>query len=195
VIPFVALIVFQAPLYDNTRQVFFIYPPLFLVAGLGLEWLLTSVSSISFVRGRKLVDQVISAAIIGAALIPGLWAGIQLHPYEYVYFNSFAGDPTGKYELDYWATSFREAANWLNENASSGSRVVLGVPSHVAGNYLRPDIQQLPIGDFLDHPVDYDYSLLSTRHHNDTDFFIEDPVVHQIERNHLLFSVIKQRMQ
>jgi len=195
VLPMVAMTLMHAPLYDNTRQVFFIYPPLFLVAGLGLEWLLTSLSSIGVLRGRWMANQFIQAGLIGVVLIPGLWAGYKLHPYEYVYYNAMAGDPTGKYELEYWATSFREAANWLNEHAAAGSPVVLGVPSHIAGNYLRPDLKQLPIGDFLDHPVEYDYSLLSTRHDNHKVFLMDDPVVYQIERNHLLFSVIKQHIQ
>jgi hypothetical protein len=42
-----------------------------------------------------------------------------LHPYEYTYFNRLiAGgleQANQRFEMEYWGTSFREAANWLNE--------------------------------------------------------------------------------
>jgi hypothetical protein len=190
--PLVALIVMQAPLYDNTRQILFILPPLFLVAGLGIEWLL----NLRF-PWKRLADlgqwrQPVQAALIALILLPGLVAGIRLHPYEYVFYNSLAGDPTEKYELDYWATSYREAANWLNHNAPANSRIVVGVPSHLADVYLREELKSIPIGDYLDKPVDYDFAVLSTRYGNHEAFFVEDEVVYSVERKGMLFTVVKQ---
>jgi hypothetical protein len=41
---------------------------------------------------------------------------IALHPYEYIFINRFAGGVAGaysRYELDYWGSSFKEAAEKL----------------------------------------------------------------------------------
>jgi hypothetical protein len=42
-----------------------------------------------------------------------------LHPYEYTYFNRLVAggmeQANQRFEMEYWGTSFREAADWLNE--------------------------------------------------------------------------------
>lgn len=46
----------------------------------------------------------------------------KLHPYQYIYFNSFVGGVSGaatNYELDYWGVSYSEAAKWLHEQPYS----------------------------------------------------------------------------
>ena len=46
---------------------------------------------------------------------------IQLHPYEYIYYNSLVGDlkgAYGKYETDYWGLGYKEAVIWFNENVN-----------------------------------------------------------------------------
>jgi hypothetical protein len=54
-------------------------------------------------------------------LLPSVFGIVSLHPYEYIYYNSFVGGVSGaegRFETDYWAISFREAAEYVNENAS-----------------------------------------------------------------------------
>lgn len=54
---------------------------------------------------------------------------IQLHPYQYVYFNEIVGYLPGayeKFETDYWGTSYREASMWLvNEHGDKDKTVAL----------------------------------------------------------------------
>ena len=91
-------IVARTPLYDNFRQIFFILPPVFLMAGIVFERI-----SSRFGRQRSSCS----------ASLPGIIAGLQLHPYEYIYYNRFIGGEAGafrRFELDYWGTSYREAA-------------------------------------------------------------------------------------
>ena len=43
---------------------------------------------------------------------------VQLHPYQYIYFNQVSGGVEQAFnrdETDYWGASHREAAVWLNE--------------------------------------------------------------------------------
>ena len=59
---------------------------------------------------------VLKAALLIVIAMPGIVACIQLHPYEYIYYNSLIGGVPGayrKFELDYWATSFKNASNTL----------------------------------------------------------------------------------
>lgn len=41
---------------------------------------------------------------------------IKIHPYQYIYFNELIGGlkgASGKFELDYWGASYKEASEWL----------------------------------------------------------------------------------
>jgi hypothetical protein len=179
VLPLLALIATRAPLYDNTRQIFFILPPVFLLAGLGIE----------SVFGR--VNQpAVRAGIACLLILPGVLAGIRLHPYEYVYYNILAGDPTDSFELDYWGTSYREAAEWFNENAPANAQIVAGDPVQIVELYLREDLNVIPASEFSNSPSDY--AVYSTRSIADRQFFINYETVHEIGRDGLVFTVIKK---
>jgi len=91
VLPLAALIVSRSPLYDNFRQVIFILPPVFFVCGLGLDWLF-----------QRIRAPVVCGVIVAALALPGILAGIQLHPYEYIYYNSFIGGERGAQDASSW---------------------------------------------------------------------------------------------
>ncbi|RME90383.1 MAG: hypothetical protein D6770_02595, partial [Anaerolineae bacterium] len=109
VLPVVGLVAARSPLYDNFRQVFFILPPVFLLAGVALE-----------AAFRRLRGPILQVALLALVLLPGVWAGVRLHPYEYIYYNRFIGGVDGafrRFELDYWGISYREAARYVNRVA------------------------------------------------------------------------------
>jgi hypothetical protein len=176
ILPLFALMFTRAPLYDNTRQIFFILPPVFFVAGLGVE------SVLGWLNQPK-----VKVGIALLLILPGVIAGIRLHPYEYVYYNSLIPNPNGKFELDYWAASFREAANWLNDNAPLNATIVVGDPRHIAELYLRDDLQILTGNESPD------YAIFSTRYNQHENNFAEYKTVYKIERGEMLFAVIKKK--
>ena len=176
ILPLFALIFTRAPLYDNTRQIFFILPPVFFVAGLGVESVLGWLNQPKVKMGIALL-----------LILPGVIAGIRLHPYEYVYYNSLVANPNGKFELDYWAVSFREAANWLNNNAPLNATIVVGDPRHIAELYLRDDLQILTGNESPE------YAIFSTRYNQHENNFAEYKTVYEIERGEMLFAVIKKK--
>ena len=60
--------------------------------------------------------------------MPGWLASFHLHPYQYIYYNSFIGGPQGafrRYETDYWMTSFREATAYVNSVAPENARLIV----------------------------------------------------------------------
>lgn len=51
---------------------------------------------------------------------------LRLHPYEYTYFNELTGyisGVNGKFETDYWGTSYKEGALYLNTMLEKPSRI------------------------------------------------------------------------
>lgn len=113
-IPVIIAMITRPALYNGLRHFVFIVPPIAIVAGVAgaaiLEWLNE--------RGGKAA---LAAGLL--ALAVGLTATIncmmRLHPYQYAYFNVFAGGVRGAdraYMLDYWGLAFKQATEKLRAN-------------------------------------------------------------------------------
>lgn len=181
-VPFIGIMVFRPGMYDNFRQFFFILPPLFLMAGFGLDWCLTKI------RGKLL-----KFLFVLAVALPGAVNIYLLHPYEYVYYNRLAGPPPTayqNYELDYWATSYREAVLFLNEYAEENARVYFWGADYSMRPYGRPDLIQAWQKLAYDDPVDY--AVLSSRYNTHLEFFPESPIIYSITRNGVVLAVVKR---
>jgi hypothetical protein len=147
--------------YDNFRQVFFVLPPLFVLAAPAFQAV--------FDRIRRTV---VSAAFAAACLIPGVWGIVSLHPYEYIYYNALAGGVAGayrSYELDYWCLSAREGILRLNEIAAPGARLAINKDSDQLIPYAREDLVILPDRDSteLAKAADPDYMMVCPRANSD----------------------------
>ncbi len=182
-LPLTAAIFGSPYLYDNFRQMFFILPPLFLWAGAGIELFFAKVNG-PFYRGLALL----------VLVIPGIFAGIQLHPYEYMYYNTFAGGTDGafrQYEMDYWGTAFRETAAHLNEVAEPNADVVVWGPATVAWRYARPDLkiydarapELIPNGNY--------YAMISSRGNNDLVIHPDITSLYTLQHGEVVLAVIK----
>lgn len=173
VLPLAGFIFSRASLYDNFRQVLFILPPVFLLAGAALEGLFTRLHRPGW-----------RTALIALLVLPGALAAVRLHPYQYVYYNSFAGETFRRYEADYWTTSFREAARRLGEIAEPNASVLVFGPGHTFEPFARPDLK------FVD--ADPDYVVISTRYNWDLENYPEAREVARIERDGMVLAVIRQ---
>ena len=131
-LPVAVVILARVNLYNNFRQVFFILPPIFLTAGLGLDWLLSVV--------RRPVTRY---SILFLVLLPGLYANITLYPYQYIYYNQLVGGVSGAYrnfDLDYWNLAFREAQLYLNQTAGKDANIYVDKSKNVAQTFARSDL-------------------------------------------------------
>ena len=75
------------------------------------------------------------------AALPGIIDGLRLHPYEYIYYNRLVGGVQGafrRFELDYWGTSYREAAAYLDAAAPANATVWVEGPTHLLQEYRAP---------------------------------------------------------
>ncbi len=141
-VPLVGLIAFHMTTYGNITHLLFVLPAFFIFAAMGLEFALTHLAHV-WVR----------ALLIAVCLLPGLWGIITLHPYEYIYVNSFAGGVSGAagfYELDRWCVSLREAIQDVNQIAPQGSTVMLPSSYDQAVPFARPDLR------LIDNRTSYD---------------------------------------
>lgn len=179
ILPLLSFVVTRSPLYDNFRQVFFILPPVFIMAGVVYE---------------KIKRPLLQTALIGLLLIPGIVDGIRLHPYEYIYYNRFIGGVQAafrKYELDYWGTSYREAANYLNQTAPSNASIWAEGPVQILQLYARPDLKIYSTFEAA-RAEHYDFIVVTTRYNLDLQSYPGARIVHAIERDGSLLTVIKE---
>jgi hypothetical protein len=179
VLPLLAFVVTRSPLYDNFRQIIFILPPVFMMAGLVFE------------KVRRIPVQ---AGLIALVALPGIIDGARLHPYEYIYYNRFVGGEQGafrKYELDYWGTSYREAADYVNRVAPANANIWVEGPAHLIQIYRRPDLKIYSTYEAV-RAGHYDYVVALTRFNLDLQSYPSAPIVHVIQRDGALLTVIKK---
>jgi len=180
-LPLLLLMLGRSYLYDNFRQFLFLLPPLFLLAGLGLE------------RGTESLSRLMRAGVVGAILIPGIVNIVLLHPYPYIYYNSLVGGVAGafrRYEMDYWGTSFRAVATYLNRHAPPNARVVVWGPPTTFWRYAREDIRVYNALEANRPERDF-YALISTRFDNDLTVYPDLPVLFQVEKAGAVLAVVR----
>lgn len=114
VLPLGLIVGLHAVLYNALRQFVFLVPPLILLAVYGFMRIFT------FLWQRK--QKVLMIALILLTVLNFAWITkdmLELHPYEYVYFSPLVGGVQGaygQYEMDYWNTCDKQAAEWLTQH-------------------------------------------------------------------------------
>ena len=98
--PLLAVIVLHSVLYNGWRQMYFIYPAFVLVAirGLVALWSLT--------KTKQFARRLLIVIVAGCMGYTSYWM-VRWHPYQYLYFNVFAGQFAKKFDVDYWAVAYR----------------------------------------------------------------------------------------
>lgn len=96
-------------LYDDWRQMYFVYPSFAFLALSGAEGLHRNL------RARWIVPALVSLTI-GAATVQM----IRFHPFQHVYFNFLAGEHRElRFDQDYWGLAYKQALETLLEKDSS----------------------------------------------------------------------------
>ena len=179
IIPFIGFIFLRSALYDNFRQIVFILPPIFLIGGVAFE------------KIRNIKWQIV---FIAMCLIPGIVGSVRLHPYEYIYYNSFIGgvdSAQGRFELDYWGISYREAAEYVNKIAPPNAAIWVDGPSRLFAIFAREDLKVYSAGE-LERAEHYDYVVVTTRYDLDKRAYPNAEIVYRIARGEAILTVIKQ---
>lgn len=118
-----ALILHRVGLYNELRQILFLFPLIFILG----------ITSLYFIS-RKV-------SLIGMLLTTGLfaWDNLTLYPYNYTYLNEIARlRPAIHYfETDYFGFSAGRSARWINNNQSETlNKCIYAYPTHLLSNEL-----------------------------------------------------------
>jgi hypothetical protein len=107
VFPIALTVATRPAMYNGIRHFVFVAPPIAVIAGLAGAWLIERIAA------WKPAAAMGAAALLAAGCLAPLVEMAKLHPYEYTYFNTIAGGvraARGRYMLDYWGLSFRQAS-------------------------------------------------------------------------------------
>ena len=117
----------DAPMYDGIRHYLTSLPPLAALAGLGMAW--AGQRAAALWPARPALGGTLYALTLAACFGDLLLSSVRLHPYQVVFYNALAGGPGGAYgrfDLDYWGFSYKEAGAWIARHAPRSS--VIFVP-------------------------------------------------------------------
>lgn len=104
----------HTPLYNGCRHLLFVVPFLAVLAGL---------STAHYFRARLPRPATIGAGLVlAASLLATVVDMVQLHPYQYVYFNRLVAGGLStaarRYDTDYWGAACKEAVDWTVDHYS-----------------------------------------------------------------------------
>jgi hypothetical protein len=171
-------------MYDGLRHFLFILPPIFIFTGFTFEFLID-----------HLAPSWLYAGLIFLVLLPGIFGVLQLHPYEYTYYNSFVGGTSGafrRYETDYWLTCYKEAVETLNRTVDTPSNLFVHREAYIADYYATKNITVHELRGALDEVQAGDYVLVNTRTNEDRRIFKEATPILQTRRGQAILCQIKQ---
>lgn len=183
-IPLAYVLLRRPSMYDGYRHFLFILPPIFIFTGFAFEKLF------ELIKNSYL--QILSIALI---LSFGIVPIVQLHPYQYAYYNNFIGGVSGafrNYETEYWLTCYREAVLELNQITNEPVNLFVRREPYIAAYYANDNITIRDFRTEQNQMQTGDYYLVSTRSNEDLRFMRDVPALITIERQGATFCVIKQ---
>src|SRR5690606_18793078 len=112
IVPVAYTMISRPALYNGLRHFLFIVPPIAVIAGV------TCASLVTWLHARGTAALTAGIAILGLGVSATIVDMVQLHPYQYAYFNTLAGGVRGadrEYMLDYWGLAFKQATEDLRD--------------------------------------------------------------------------------
>ncbi len=184
IIPFAYVLFRKPPMYDGYRHFLFILPPIFIFSGFAFEKLFAWIKP----RWENLT-------LIFIIFVPALIGMIQLHPYEYTYYNSFIGGTGGafrKLETEYWLTCYKEAIETYQTRDPGPATIYVNREAYIAETYADSGITVLErrgAGEEIKHG---DLFLINTRANEDLKIYRDAPIVLEVGRAGATFCMLKQ---
>jgi hypothetical protein len=184
VIPVAYVFIRRPAMYDGLRHFLFILPPLFILIGFAFE-----------ILGKYISPVWLRAGLILLLILPGIADIVQLHPYQYTYYNSLVGGTSGafrKYETDYWLTCYKESVERLNQKTSEPASLFVKREAYIAATYANDNIHVRELRGALNEVKTGDYVLVSTRTNEDRSTFRDAPIIITVKRGDATFCIVRQ---
>jgi len=185
-LPFISSILLKPAIYHNFRHFLFITPPLFFVAGLGIELILDNIQ-----------NKAILILFVFLILFPGVKGIINLHPYQYIYYNQLVGglnNVHNKFETDYWGSSYREVTLYLNQIAPQNATVLVKGPDHIVQDYGRRDLNIIRYRkpDAPRMTKEADYAIEYKKGNRTIPLIDNHPIIFSVTRNGAILSELRE---
>lgn len=123
--PVVCHVIAHGPAFTGLRHFLFVVPPLAVLAGIGFDALLSSLSA------RRMAYALAGALAIAVGFGSDTFTLIRLHPYEYLFYNDLVGGLEGaarRNETDYWVNIMPEAVEKLESFIDKSQLGYIAVP-------------------------------------------------------------------
>jgi hypothetical protein len=128
VFPLVCQVAGHGPSFTGMRHFLFVVPPIAALAGIGID------ACLSVLQGRGSAVWIAGLSTVATAYTWNIVTLVQLHPYEYLFYNSLVGGLEGAsrdYVTDYWVNIMPEAVRDLEHYVESGqARATVLKPLH-----------------------------------------------------------------
>jgi 4-amino-4-deoxy-L-arabinose transferase-like glycosyltransferase len=183
-IPVTYVLLRKPPMYDGFRHFLFILPPAFLFAGFAFE------KMFSWIRSRW-----VNLSLLAAILLPAAFGIVQLHPYQYTYYNTFIGGTGGafrEFETDYWLTCYKETIEEFQTRETGTVTIYVNREAYIAAAYAEDQLTVLELRGAADEVKSRDLVLVNTRANEDLKTFRDAPALLQVGRAGATFCVLKQ---
>ena len=179
-------------MYDGFRHFLFILPPVFIIIGFACDFFSEMAN---YLARNRTASEWLRAGFVTVLILPGVVGIIQLHPYEYTYYNSFIGGTDGafrKYETDYWLTCYKEAVQQLSARTSAPINLFVKREAYVAVPYANTNVNILDLRETTQQVQSGDYVLVNTRLNDDRSTFRDAINVIEIKRGNAAFCFVRQ---
>ncbi len=123
--PIALTVVLRPAMYNGIRHFVFVAPAIAVVGGLAAARLIERMAA-----WRPAAALGAGALLTAGCALPVV-AMVQIHPYEYTYFNHIAGGvrgADGRYMLDYWGLALKQASDALLAKLAADPGLVPGDP-------------------------------------------------------------------
>lgn len=193
IFPVACQVVTEGPAFDGCRHFLFVFPPIAILAGIGLS------ASISALARLHRSTMIVWLAVITTSYTWTAGKLYHLHPYEYLYYNQLVGGLEGasrRFVTDYWVNIMPEAVEELHDfldrtepaTAKTNTYRVAVCGERVSyEEYARPNLQWIKMYDWRLA----DFYIAPT--HMNCDRILAGKVIGKIERLGVTIGVIKDR--
>ncbi len=181
VAPVVAVLYLKSILYDDWRQLYFIYPSCILFIGYLFYYLEQWKPKISSIA-RLLC--IVYMGYIGFLMI-------RLHPYEHIYFNETVSKKNGyihnHYDQDYWGTSFYDGLQYILKHDNADT-----IPLFAFHDPLIRNILMLPEKDRKRFVFDHSMTEKRAKYYLTTFRFDYPDLIGTAHFQHVVYEIKRQ---
>ena len=186
VIPLLAILR-RSTMYDGLRHFLFVLPVVAVFSAIFITFALH--------KAQKLAPRLFLVSLLLVLASNILITMVQLHPYEFVYFNRLAGKPETikhEFETDYWGLSMRAGMEWLNQNIPPKAKVIVGGHLHSIRPYARPDIGLIPLTDSKAQKNPSNFYYIARPRGDLQQQFSQCSTVYEVQREELILTTVKR---